>query len=446
MAATLASTMLSAALEYAERCVPVFPVWGVDGGRCRCGAPDCRNSAGKHPIASCAPRGFKDASIDESVIREWWSRFPSANIATPTGDWCDVLDIDPRNGGDTTLLELERQHGPLPDTATVITGGGGRHIYFSATRVALGKTAGRGIDIKTAGGYVLLPPSNHVSGGIYRDDLAHLLFETPLAPVPTWLVALATAATVSTGKGHHAGPADWPALLSGVTEGQRHAVAARLAGHLLGKGLSEAEVEVILCGYADRCIPPMPAAEVRRIVHDLAAKDLVRIGRNVAATTPATDDLGLTPLNELLNEPAESHEWIVEGRLPAGGFGGIFGKPKGGKSTLARTLAVAVARGTPWLGMRTTPGPVIYLALEEKRGEVREHFRALGATGADQIFILVAPAPLDALQRLRLEVARRRPALVIIDPLFRMVRVDDGNNYALMTSALEPLLVLARET
>src|SRR4029450_6335928 len=34
----------------------------------------------------------------------------------------------------------------------------------------------------------------------------------------------------------------------------------------------------------------------------------------------------------------------------------------------------------------------------------------------------------------------------IIDPLFRFVRVEDGNDYATMTAALEPLLVLARET
>jgi RecA-family ATPase len=36
--------------------------------------------------------------------------------------------------------------------------------------------------------------------------------------------------------------------------------------------------------------------------------------------------------------------------------------------------------------------------------------------------------------------------LIIIDPLFRFVRVEDGNDYATMTAALEPLLVLARET
>jgi AAA domain len=91
---------------------------------------------------------------------------------------------------------------------------------------------------------------------------------------------------------------------------------------------------------------------------------------------------------------------------------------------------------------------VIYLALEEKRQEVRAHFRALGATRTDPIYILCATAPQDALARLRVEVARRHPVLIIIDPLFKLVRVpsERGNDYATMSAALEPLLQLARET
>jgi RecA-family ATPase len=165
-----------------------------------------------------------------------------------------------------------------------------------------------------------------------------------------------------------------------------------------------------------------------------------------AAPPPSGDGLDLVPLGVLLGEPAEVYAWVVKERLPAGGLGLLAGKPKAGKSTAARCLALAVARGAPWLGFATTPGSVIYLALEEKRAEVREHFRSLGATAEDQILLLCASAPLDALERLRREAERRRPVLIIIDPLFRFVRVDDGNDYATMTAALEPLLVLARET
>jgi hypothetical protein len=170
-------------------------------------------------------------------------------------------------------------------------------------------------------------------------------------------------------------------------------------------------------------------------------------GRRPAPAAPTGDGLELVSVGELLGEHDEAAQtWIVAGRLPAGGLGLLAGKPKAGKSTAARCLALAVARGALWLEFPTTAGPVIYLALEEKRREVREHFRALGATAADPIAILCASAPLDALARLRHETERRRPVLIIIDPLFRFVRVDDGNDYATMTAALEPLLTLARET
>jgi hypothetical protein len=39
-----------------------------------------------------------------------------------------------------------------------------------------------------------------------------------------------------------------------------------------------------------------------------------------------------------------------------------------------------------------------------------------------------------------------KPVLVIVDPLFRFVRMKDGNDYAAVTNALEPLHALARET
>jgi hypothetical protein len=156
--------------------------------------------------------------------------------------------------------------------------------------------------------------------------------------------------------------------------------------------------------------------------------------------------LALTKLGDLLNEPEEETNDLVEKVLPVGGFAVLIAKPKVGKSTLARNLALAVAQGRDFLGKRTQQGPVIYLALEEKRSEVKKHFRAMGATGEEEIYIFAASAPVDALQQIRAVAAEKKPALIIIDPLFRFTRVKDGNDYVQVTQALEPLLVLARET
>lgn len=156
--------------------------------------------------------------------------------------------------------------------------------------------------------------------------------------------------------------------------------------------------------------------------------------------------LVLTRLCDLLAEPEDVVEWLVEGLLPSGGFSLLAGKPKAGKSTLARCLALSVARGDCVLGRQTAGGPVIYLALEEKRSEVRKHFQAMGASGKEEIYIFAATAPADALEQLRAVVEEKKPALLIIDPLFRFTRVKDGNDYAQVTQALEPLMALARQT
>jgi AAA domain len=152
-----------------------------------------------------------------------------------------------------------------------------------------------------------------------------------------------------------------------------------------------------------------------------------------------------TSLGELMHEPDELVAWLVEGLLPAGGLSLVAAKPKVGKSTLARCLALSVARGEPFLGRTVAQGPVIYLALEEKREEVKKHFGDLGARGIEPIVIHCAAAPQDALTALQEEIKRRRPALVIIDPILRMTRLKDANDYAQVSNALEPLMSLARE-
>jgi hypothetical protein len=137
----------------------------------------------------------------------------------------------------------------------------------------------------------------------------------------------------------------------------------------------------------------------------------------------------------------------VDGLLPESGFSLLVAKPKVGKSTLARNLALCVAaQGKTFFGRSVQHGPVIYLALEEKRSEVKKHFQEMGATGDEPIDISTTSAPADGLAQVRAIAEQRKPVLIIIDPLFRFTRVKDGNDYAQVTQALEPLLRLARET
>lgn len=177
-----------------------------------------------------------------------------------------------------------------------------------------------------------------------------------------------------------------------------------------------------------------------------ALLDLIKMAPEWEPPKEKISGFALTRLGDLLKESDESVSWLVSDMLPAGGFSVLAAKPKTGKSTLARNLALCVPKAVPFLGKETVKGPVLYLALEEKKSEIKRHFRDMGADGTEEIYIFAGSVPQEALKELRTATERHKPALVIIDPLFRLARVKDGNDYVQVTQALEPLLMLARET
>ncbi|MEE8171111.1 MAG: AAA family ATPase [Phycisphaerae bacterium] len=156
--------------------------------------------------------------------------------------------------------------------------------------------------------------------------------------------------------------------------------------------------------------------------------------------------LRLTSVADLLAEPVEETDWIVDGLLPVGGLSILAGKPKAGKSTLARCIALSVARGESVLGRSTVACPVIYLGHEDRRRDTTEHLRAMGAR-SESLFVHTGPAPADAAEAVaQLEALIREHAarFVVIDTLLRFVRARDVSAYAEMTVLLDPLLYLSR--
>lgn len=199
----MSASPLDYALKYAALGWAVLPLYGLSAGRCTCGDANCK-SPGKHPHRELVPHGVHDASKDEARVRDWFTRVPGANIGIATGapSGFDALDVDPRNGGDDTLADAERKHGKLPDTALQLTGGGGYHYLLAHDPAVRLRSPGRGIDVKSTGGYIVAEPSSHVSGGTYAwEGSADPTEGHPIAPAPEWLRTQAPSrpATAATG-------------------------------------------------------------------------------------------------------------------------------------------------------------------------------------------------------------------------------------------------------
>lgn len=182
-----ASESLKAALAYAAIGWQVFPCHSIKDGRCDCGNPVCK-SPGKHPISALAPQGQDSATTDPEVIRHWWTTRPNANIAVFLGkSGLCAVDIDPRNGGDTTIDDLEHHYGRIEADVVQLTGGGGEHRIFQRPEGSLPGKLGKGVDLKL-NGYIIVWPSIHKSGKAYEwDAYSNPLDDAIASPLPDWI-------------------------------------------------------------------------------------------------------------------------------------------------------------------------------------------------------------------------------------------------------------------
>jgi hypothetical protein len=165
---------LDHAQELARQGLPVFP---------------CQR-ANKAPYTE---HGHLDASISPNVIGNWWWQWPDALIGVPCTRF-SVLDLDLQHAEARAWLQDNKDR--LPATRTHHTRSGGRHLLF---RPGLRCTTGLihlHVDTKGEGkGYVIWWPAEGFP--VEHPEMGQP--DTPLPPVPEWLVqALAPAPRVKT--------------------------------------------------------------------------------------------------------------------------------------------------------------------------------------------------------------------------------------------------------
>lgn len=412
--------MLRAALAYGAIGLPVFPC--VPGT--------------KRPVT---PRGFKDATVDVARITAWWTAMPSAPIGMPTGaaSGLIVVDVDPRNGGSEIPLA------PIPPTLSSHTGGGGRHVYFRwpgrELRCSQGAIA-PGVDVKADGGYVLLPPSPHPSGGAYLWADGFDLGRVAACP-PDLLLRAEDRATPAPAVSTHG---------NAIPAGQRNAALTRLAGVMRRVGMSCAEIAAaIRIANQNRCQPPLDAVEVDRVAESVSRYEPDQLATAMVEDHAGQDEAaarGPRSCRTLAATFPQLRRPVIHGLLREGETMNVISAPKRGKSWLVLDLALSIATGRDWLGQfRCEQGDVLILD-NELHAETSAHRvpRVAEARGipadayADHVWVQNLRGQLQdvfSLGGFFKSLSRGQYRVIILDAFYRFMPRDmDENDNGTMSS------------
>jgi hypothetical protein len=190
----LRKEMIRWALIYVDLGCPIIPLWSVDeNGKCVCHRKKCY-SPGRHPHRRLVPKGVEDATKDREKIKLWFAT-NDLNIGILTGPESGllVLDIDPDQGGNESLVTLESRYGKF-DAIEAVTGGGGKHLvmqYPKGRHIPYWvNELAPGLVVRGTRDYIVACPSRHTRGGRYEWKDEPTVIELPLCP--EWLATIGT--------------------------------------------------------------------------------------------------------------------------------------------------------------------------------------------------------------------------------------------------------------
>lgn len=270
--------LLDAALFYVSKGWKVLPLHSPvtdDDGlvSCSCNKPDCKSGA-KHPRLM---HGLRDASSDPEQIKRWWDMWPDANIGICTGSTSGglvVIDIDKKHDGVENWKDLiASKPVGVPETPIALTGGGGFHLLFtcpdkipnSASKIT------RGVDVRGEGGYIVAPPSLHMSGKRYEWEISADPHDVPMSEMTGWLLEAAASDPAPIARPNM----PTASTLTGgvIQEGARNETLFKLGRSLRARGCDEETILAMLRTYnTTKCIPPLDDSEVGVIAKQAAKK------------------------------------------------------------------------------------------------------------------------------------------------------------------------------
>ena len=396
-------SVLQTALAYAKQDIRVIPI---------------KQGEKRPPM-----QGWQNAATsDPTTIRTWFEgQFKDCGLGIATGEFRNrylvVIDIDdrPEFSGSDTLKDLEQLHGELPNTVEVITGSGGRHIYFLTDQPIRNEASGRlgqGIDVRGIGGQVLAPPTVHPNGKTYEWVEGKSIANTPPADMPLWMVLILTEKHIddipityesTTNILTEEGPASrycaattWPELLRQDGWTQAHTDHTGET-HWVRPGKDIREGTSATTGWQGKdilkvfttSITGLPAGAYTRFGYTAAmhhngdrsafAKKLLQEGNAlIPVEQPTKTDNILINWQEFWTQSFPEEDWLIKPLIPRNQLVVIFAPGGTGKSLLALYIAAGLATGRNIFGIEHQPISVLYMDYEMQQAQLYERLTAMG--------------------------------------------------------------------
>jgi hypothetical protein len=293
------------------------------------------------------------------------------------------------------------------------------------------------VDVKTDGGYVLMPPSRTADGKYtWPGDWELAVPPDRLPEPPSWLIEELDRIEANRGKAKAKGDDGQQAAAGAepgeIPDGIRNDSLFKIGCNLRRHGLIESQIaDALLLINASVCQPPLEEKEVRSIAKSAAKYE---------PTPGAADELPVTQsLRELIEQCPNLRPPVIHGLLRAGESMNVIAPPKLGKSWLVTDLALAVATGRPWLGLYPTEQGNVLIVDNELHRETLAHripkvmeARAVTlAECADRIDVVSLRGRLKDIFGLGACFSRIEPGrykLVVLDAFYRVLPRDTDEN------------------
>lgn len=316
---------------------------------------------------------FQKRIASQEEIKEWFNKWPDANVGIVTGSVSGVaiVDLDGPEGLDhASKLSLISNVISLTGSGRQLwysTGGNVHKPIVNAVRIR------QGIDIRGEGGYVVAPPSVHPNGKRYRwlSRPVSNVESLPIFPISV----LNSAETVSQTKKFEGKEEGWIAkALEEMKIGNIDNTLVSILGRLRHDGYSSADALALLRG------PAREAGAINGHLEDKIKNVWARYEpaqQRAGTLLPSLSEESET-VEEFLKEE-EPVEWIIPNLIAKNSIGFCVGLPESAKTWLMMDLAISVSSGMKWIDCFPSVSVVKVLFVEQERfrGETKRRFRQL---------------------------------------------------------------------